>query len=299
MDWRSVKFDWNHVKAFLVTAEEGSLSAAARALGTTQPTLGRQVSALEEELGVVLFERTAGGIELTPNGLNLLELARGMGDAASHFSLVASGQCNEIEGNVCITATDIFSAFVLPPILKKLRLKEPGITIEVIASNDNTDLKRREADIAIRGHQPNQSELIAKKLSDIRAHLYAAPSYLDQLGCPDFPEAFNNADFIGFQNNDRFIEVLGKYGFDLTNKNFPVTTENHIVYWELVKSGAGIGIMPEGIGSQESLVEEILPKLDPILSEVWIVAHREVKTNRRIRFVFDFLVQELSNQFVA
>ena len=82
MDWRSVRFDWNRARAFLVTAEEGSLSAAARALGMAQPTLGRQVEALQDELGVVLFERTGRGLELTPSGLELLEHVRTMGEAA-------------------------------------------------------------------------------------------------------------------------------------------------------------------------------------------------------------------------
>src|SRR3954469_2836595 len=97
MDWRSVKFDWNRARAFLVTAEEGSLSAAARALGMAQPTLGRQVSALEEELGVVLFERIGRGLTLTAGGLDLLDHVRTMGEAANRVSLTASGQSQTIE----------------------------------------------------------------------------------------------------------------------------------------------------------------------------------------------------------
>ncbi len=100
MDWRAVKFDWNRARAFLVTAEEGSLSAAARALGLAQPTLGRQVDALEEELGVVLFERVGRGLTLTPSGLELLEHVRGMGEAATRVSLAAAGQSESIEGKV-------------------------------------------------------------------------------------------------------------------------------------------------------------------------------------------------------
>ena len=201
---------------------------------------------------------------------------------------------NDIEGHVCITATDIVAALVLPPILHKLRLKEPGIHIEVITSNEATDLKRREADIALRGHRPTQPVLITKKLSDLKVNLYASPSYLKHLGNPKSPEEFSTADFIGFNNNDRLIETLSQYGFPLTSNNFPITTENHIVFWELVKTGAGIGIMPERIGETEPLVTKVLPALKPFLSEIWLVAHREVKTNRRIRFVFDFLAKEFS-----
>ena len=294
MDWRSVKFDWNRARAFLVTAEEGSLSAAARALDMTQPTLGRQVTALEQELGVALFERGGRGLNLTPSGLELVEHVRAMGNAASRLSLTASGQSNSIEGNICITATEVMAVFVLPPIVQKLRRMEPGIDVELIASNSASDLKRREADIAIRGFRPTQPDLIAKKLGDVVAHLYAATSYLHQLGNPTSPDGLNKADFIAFDNTDGLISMLNERGFKLTPRNFPVMTENRIVQWELVKHGVGIGVMPEVFGDAEPLVDRALPSLEPLTAAMWLVAHRELKTNRRVRMVFDFLASELS-----
>lgn len=294
MDWRSVNFDWNRARAFLVTAEEGSLSAAARALGMTQPTLGRQVSALEQELGVALFERAGRGLELTPSGLDLLEHVRGMGDAANRLSLSASGQSTSIEGSVCITATEVMAGFTLPPIIKKLRMMEPGIEVELIASNSTSDLKRREADIALRAFRPTQPDLIAKKISDIRAFLYAAPAYLQQLGNPASPADFNDADFLGFDRSDRLMDAYNELGFSLTRRNFPVATEHHLVQWEMVKHGVGIGIMPEHVGDVEPAVVRALPDFEPYIGEVWLVAHRELKTSRRIRMVFDFLAAELS-----
>jgi len=155
MDWRAVKFDWNRARAFLVTAEEGSLSAAARALGMAQPTLGRQVDALEAELDVVLFERVGRGLELTPSGLELLEHVRSMGEAANRVSLTAAGQSQSIEGTICIAASETYAAILLPPILVKLRRLEPGIHIEIVASSKPSDLRRREADIAIRNFAPS------------------------------------------------------------------------------------------------------------------------------------------------
>jgi DNA-binding transcriptional LysR family regulator len=294
MDWRSIQFDWNRARAFLVTAEEGSLSAAARALGMTQPTLGRQVSALERELGVALFERGGRGLELTPSGLDLVEHVRAMGDAASRFSLSASGQSDSIEGEICISATEVMAAFVLPPIVAKLRRVAPGIRVELVASNDESDLKRREADIALRGFRPTQPDLISKKLGDVAAHLYAARSYLEQLGHPRSPADFSHADFISFDRTDRLVSMLNAIGFELKPENFPVTTGSRVVQWELVKRGVGIGIMPERIGDAEPLVERVLPDLQPLRGEIWLVAHRELRTNRRVRTVFDFLAAELS-----
>lgn len=293
MDWRSIKFDWNRARAFLVTAEEGSLSAAARALDMTQPTLGRQVATLEQELGVALFERSGRGLELTPSGLDLVEHVRAMGDAASSLSLTASGQSNSIEGNICISATETGAVFMLPPIIQKLRRMQPGINVEIIASNNTSNLTRREADIAIRGFRPTQPSLIAKRLSDVNAHLYAAESYLQRLGHPSSPNDLNDADFIGFDNTDRLMKLLNGRGFELTPLNFPVMTENRLVQWELVKHGVGIGIMPEYIGNAEPLVTQVLPDLEPLTAPLWLVVHRELNTNRRVRMVFDLLASEL------
>jgi len=293
MDWRSIKFDWNRARAFLVTAEEGSLSAAARALGMTQPTLGRQVTALEQELGVALFERVGLGLILTPSGLELVEHVRAMGEAASLLSLTAGGQSQNIEGNVCITVSEVYAVFILPPIIAKLRKMEPKIHIEIIATNTSSDLRRREADIAIRNFRPTQPELIAKKIKDVSARLYATPEYLNQIGNPKTPEDLNQADFINFDSTGMLIDGLNALGLSLTKKNFPMLTENYIAHWELVKQGLGIGIMPEEIGDAEALVVQALPTLKPIEFPIWLTAHRELNTSRRIRMVFDLLAKEL------
>jgi DNA-binding transcriptional LysR family regulator len=185
MDWRSVKFDWNRARAFLVTAEEGSLSAAARALGMTQPTLSRQVDALEDELRLVLFERVGRGLNLTPSGLELLEHVRGMGEAASRVSRAASGQSQSIEGSISIGASEAYSGFLLPPIIGKLRHEFPGISVEIVASNTSSDLLRREVDIAIRNFASSQPDLSTKKIRDDEAYFYAAHSYRAKMVIPD------------------------------------------------------------------------------------------------------------------
>ena len=293
MDWRSIKFDWNRARAFLVTVEEGSLSAAARALNISQPTLGRQVTALEQELGVALFERGGRGLEPTPSGLMLLEHVRGMGEAASRLSLAASGRAQAIEGTVSISATEGAAAYSLPPILAKLRQAEPGIRIDVVATDSTSDLKRREADIAVRAFRPDQPDLIAKKLGDSVAHLYAAPSYLARIGNPTTPEGLNDAEFVFMENADRYIEGLRAKGVTISRDNIRITTESFIVQWEFVKCGAGIGIMAANVGENEPAVQRAVPGIEPFEWETWLVAHRELKTSRRVRLVFDYLASEL------
>jgi len=297
MDWRSTKFDWNRARAFLVTAEEGSLAAAARSLGMAQPTLGRQVTALEREIGVDLFTRRGRGLELTPNGIKLLAHVRLMGEAASRFSLSASGKSEFIEGNVCITASELLSAFVLPPMIQTLRDMEPGIEIEINATNEERDLNRREADIAIRNFRPTQPELITRKLGSVRGHLYAAKSYLQQLGNPQSMAELNKASYIDIEKPGRLLALLNAQGFNLSQQNFPVISNSHIVQWELVKLGAAITATVEDIGDNEPLVERlVIPGLSPIEMDLWIVTHNELRTSRRIRRVFDFLVSEFSRR---
>ena len=296
MDWRAIKFDWNRARAFLVTAEEGSLAAAARALDMTQPTLGRQVAALEQEIGVDLFNRRGRGLELTPNGMKLVEHVRAMGEAANRFSLSATGKSEIIEGNICITTTELLATFILPSMVKKLRQLEPGIEIEIISTNEQSNLNRREADIAIRSFRTTQQNLIVKKLYDVTVHLYAATTYLQQLGNPSSISELSNANFIDVEKSGLLLSLLNARGFNLSPDNFPVVTKNHIVQWELVKQGIGIcGTLAE-IGDNEPLVERVVvPDLDPITVELWLAVHKELRTNRRVRRVFDFLVSEFAN----
>ena len=294
MDWRAVRFDWNRARAFLVTAEEGSLSAAARALGMAQPTLGRQVDALEKELGVILFERVGRGLTLTPGGLELLDHVRAMGEAANRMSLTSAGQSQSVEGKVVIAASEIYAAFLLPPILAKLRKAQPGIEIEIVVSTKASDLLRREADIAIRNFRPSEPDLVARKIRDVPARLYAAPAYLESLNNPQLPYDLRKADFISIDRSGMFLKGLNAMGFNLTERNFPIVTENYLVMWELVKHGLGIGILDGLIGDAEPKVTRVLPDLAPLMFPIWLVAHRELNTSRRIRLVFDLLAKELA-----
>lgn len=293
MDWKGVNFDWNHARAFLVTAQEGSLSAGARALALTQPTLGRQVAALEKELGVALFERHGRGLSLTPTGLKLVEHVKLMSEAANMFSLAASGQSDLIEGNVVISASETTAAFSLPKILLPFRQQYPGINLEIIASNATSDLRRREADIAIRGFRPLQPDLIVKRLTDIEAGFYATPEYISSLGESFGLMNLNHACFLGFDHGDEMINALNERKVPVTEGNFSIICENHLVQWEMVKSGFGIGVIPATIGDNEPLVQRVLLDMETIVGELWLVAHRELRSSRRIRVVFDFLSEAL------
>ena len=294
MNWQSVSFDWNQARAFLATVEAGSLSAAARALRVTQPTLSRQVAALEADLGVTLFERAGRSLSLSASGIQLLEHFRGMGEAAAQISLAASGQAQAIEGLVTITASDAVSAYWLPAVLKRLRAMEPGIEVEVLASNDVRDLRQREADIAIRHVRPDQPELIARLVRETSAHLYASTAYLDEHGRPDCAADLSDSAFIGFAPVERLLQGLTAMGLPLTRRNFPIVTDNSAVVLETVKQGLGIAIMPKEFAAIVPGIECVLPEFRFPLP-FWLVTHRELLTSRRIRVVFDLLAEALSS----
>lgn len=293
MNWQAIRFDWNQARAFLAAAEEGSLSAAARALGLTQPTVGRQVAALEAELGVSLFERSGRSLSLTTSGTELLEHFRDMGEAAGRISLAASGQSQAVDGQVRITTTDMVGTYILPEMLTRLRDVAPGIEIEIVASNEVRDLHRREADIAIRHLRPEQPDLIARFVGEATAHLYASKEYLDRHGRPKSASEASAADFVGGEQPERYIPGLNALGLSLTPENFKFTTTSGTVMVELVRRGLGISPLPKQVAALLPSLECVLPELPPIPVPVWLVTHRELHTSRRIRIVYDLLAEAL------
>lgn len=291
MEWKRSAFEWNQARAFLVTAEEGSLSAAARALGLTQPTLSRQVAGLEEALGVTLFERTSRALLLTQSGVELLAHFRTMGDAANTISVAATGQSEAVTGHVLISATDMMATYFLPPVLKKLRKTAPDLQIEIVASNEVSDLRRREADIAIRHGRPTDEALFAKRLRDTTAHLFASKQYLDEVGRPKSLGDLSRFTFVGFDQPELRLGLMASRGVNLTTANFNFSTSSATLMLELVRQGFGIGMLPVEIGAAYPELENPCLAFEPLSIETWLVAHRELKTNLRIRVVFDLLAE--------
>lgn len=294
MNWKSVCFDWNRTRAFLVTAEEGTLSAAANALNMTQPTLSRQVASLEQEIGVRLFERAGHRLELTSSGMELLQLARKMGDAASDFSLMANGQSQQLEGTVVISVCELDAVYRLPRIIAKLREEEPGITIEVVVSNKVSDLNRRDADIAIRSFCPTQPDLIARKLGEETVWLYGTEEYLQPYNDINSLEDIHNIQLIGFSDSSKMVDQLNQQGWNLSLNNVKLSTDYQMMQIKLCKENLGLIYLTQDVGDQEQHLVRAFEQFGPaICLPVWAVCHQELRTNRRIRRVFDFVSDEL------
>jgi len=293
MNWQAISFDWNQVRAFLATAEEGSFSAAARVLDTTQPTISRQISALEASLSTILVERSVKGQYLTQAGQELLTHVRSMGEAATLISMTADRQSQEVVGDVALTATDLMSAAILPGILSPLREMAPGIAISIHQSDDVQNLMKREADIAIRHARPHEPELIARHVGDLRSNLYAASAYLDREGRPRSLRDVADLSFVGIPDPERLIAAMQNIGVPLRAENFAIQPHSNIVTWEMVKAGLGVSMMPEVLGELEKRVEKVLEEVPSLEFPIWLVTHRELQTSPRIRTVFDFLANQL------
>ena len=286
--------DWNQLKAFLKTAETGSLSAAARKLGLTQPTLSRQVAAIEQRMGVTLFERVGKTMALTPTGLDLLEHARTMGAAAEALRLVASGRSQAVGGVVSVSATYGMAAHFLAPLVRQLREKEPTISIEVIASDSLSDLLRREADIAVRHVKPDQPDLIARLVREATAHFYASEDWVRIHGHPRRAEEAAHLPFVGADRSGHFLGFLRQQGLPLSEANFSCYADHSIAQWSLVRHGMGIGAMADEIARDTPGIVRVLDDVPPVRFPIWLVSHRELRTSRPIRVVFDALAQGLA-----
>jgi DNA-binding transcriptional LysR family regulator len=286
--------DWNQLRAFLETAETGSLSAAARKLGLTQPTLSRQVAAIERSLGVTLFERVGKAVVLTGSGLALLEHARTMGAAAEELRTAATGQSQAVDGVVCVSATEAVAAHLLPPLLLRLREQAPGIVIELVSSDANSDLRRREADIAVRNVQPTQPELIGRLVREATAGYYASRGWVARHGHPRSARDAAGLGFVGFDRSGRYLQFLQQQGLPVQATSFTCHAENTQAHCALVRAGLGIGPLMDDMARGMPELVRVLDELPPVRFPIWLVTHRELRTARRIRLVFDLLAQALA-----
>ena len=284
--------DWSLVQAFLAVAETGSLSAAARQLGASQPTLGRQIKQMESQLSADLFTRQPRGFVLTETGSALVAPAKQMRAAMQQIALTAAGQQEALKGTVRITASVVLSASHLPPIIAKIRQQEPDIAIEVAPSDDTRNLLFREADIAIRMYRPTQLDLIAQHIGDIGLGVFAAKDYVARRGLPTF-ETMMDHDFVGYDANSAIIDGFNDNGFPITRDFFKTRCDDQHAYWEMVCAGCGIGFSQHSIGAADPRVQEIDLGFPLQSLPMWLTAHEAMRQTPRIRRVWDLLAAGL------
>jgi DNA-binding transcriptional LysR family regulator len=286
-------FDWSLVRSFLAVLEQGSLLAAARQLQSSQPTIGRHVTELESQLGLVLFERTGRGLLPTEAALRLAESARAMQLGADALARSVVGADHAVSGTVRITASQPVSCYVLPPLLAQMRLSLPDVQVEVVASNAVSNLLRREADVAVRMVQPEQATVIARRVGKVALRACAHQVYLRRRGMPRQPADLLEHHLIGGDRNDETLKGFAAAGIPVTREHFAFRTDDLIVVWEAVRAGLGIGFVSEHQIRTDPAVMPLLPKLKIQPLPVWLAVHKEIRTSKRIRAVYDFLADAL------
>ena len=293
-------FDWRLVRSFLAVLDQGSLLAAARALNVSQPTLGRHITELESQLASVLFERTGRGLVPTRTALQLAEAARQMQNGALQLSRTLAGAQSQAGGTVRITASVPVAVQLLPPILLKLRLALPDIQIELVSSNQVSNLLRREADIAIRMVRPDQTSLVARKLGETAVGAYAHRDYLARRGVPTLPAELLQHELVGSDTDPAIRQGFEAMGFPVPREAFALRSDDLLVQWQAVRAGLGIGFLADYQARLDPAVRPVLAgqlQIPPL--PMWLAVHREIRISRHIRAVFDFLATALPAALAA
>ncbi|MCH9048997.1 MAG: LysR family transcriptional regulator [Proteobacteria bacterium] len=285
--------DWRALQDVVTVAETGSLSAAARRLNISQPTVGRRIEQLEQALGAVLFNRTAQGLSLTKVGESILNHAKQMEEEALAIERAATGANQQLQGNVRVSLIEDLGVQWLPQKLSKFHVQFPHLSIEVNIDNRNVDLLRREADIAVRLARPEQPDLICRKVGMLFFGLYASQSYLDEHGVPKQRADLKNHYHVGFDEQMGRSSMIKKLEALFNQDNIRHRSNSHLEIVEATRAGLGCGVLCCLTGDPHSDLHRVLIKEINYGREIWLVTHAEINSSARIRTVFDFLVKAL------
>lgn len=287
------RIDWNLLRSFTAVAEAGSLSAAARALSLSQPTLGRHVAELEAQLGLSLFRRHPRGLALTERGAALYDAARGIGDQVDAIARAAVGLDERIEGTVRVSASEVVAHFVLPGRLVELRRRHPGIALEIVADDRPANLLGRDADIAVRMFRPEQQELVAKRVGEAPVGLYASTSYVAEHGDPqDFAGVFA-LTVLGLDQDGEHLRATRTLGLTVRREDFTIRSDAQGFHIHAAEAGLGVAAIQTAIAERRGGLVRLLPDLTIARMPVWVVAHADVQRSPRVRAAFDVLAEGL------
>ncbi len=285
---------WEWYRSFLQVLESGSLSAAARALGLTQPTVGRHIAGLEAALGLGLFTRSPEGLAPTDAALELQPYARDLAATAAALRRAASGHGAGVHGTVRITASEVVGVEVLPPILARLRTAHPRLAIELALSNQADDLLRREADIAVRMFTPTQGALIARKVGTIELGLHAHTDYLTRCGTPASLKELAHHTLIGYDQETAYIRKMGEKLHGLGRDHFSLRASSDLAQLAAIRAGFGLGICQAPLAARDPRLVRVLQRQLSLSLDTWVVMHENLRASPRCVAVFDALVADLA-----
>lgn len=282
-------FDWSLMHSFLAVMEHGSLGRAARALHSTQPTLGRRVRQLEEQLGVPLFERRGQAVVPAPLARQLAEAGQGMQEAAAAMRQLLAAHTAHAAGTLRLSASRMVSCHLLPPILARMQAQPGAPAVELVATDEISNLVQREADIAVRLLRPEQQTVVARRLGTIRFGLYGSPAYLARRGVPQRPADLSGHALIGFDSDAVMVRGMHRMGLKMERSAFSFRSDDRIVHWAAIRAGAGLGVLPTYLARDDALLQRVLPELPITPAPVWLAVHRDLRRSAHIKQAYDYL----------
>ncbi|MEJ6396143.1 LysR family transcriptional regulator [Gymnodinialimonas sp. 2305UL16-5] len=288
---RRTEAEWDDQRAFLAVIEEGSLSAAARRLAISQPTVRTRISALEHALGTALFVRSVNGMAPTQQALALAGHVRAMQRASEAMVRAASSPPNGVGGVVRLSVSEFVGIEVLPPMLAALRAHHPGLRVELILSNTSANLLEQEVDIALRMTDPRQQALVAQKIATIPLGLFAHRDYLERRGVPKSVDDLAHHDIIGPDRSKADLDLAAQVLPSVSPQDFVLRTDSHPAQFAAVRAGLGIAAVQIPVARQNQALRQVLPSLQVDAMDTWLVTHEDLRNVPRVRVVMDHLAR--------
>jgi len=285
---------WELYRTFLAVLREGSLSGAARLLGITQPTAGRHLDALEASMNMALFIRTQHGLSPTREALVLRPYAEAMESAGAALLRTAAREQDGVRGTVRITASQVISVEVLPPILAALRAQYREMAIELVASDKMEDLLQRDADIAVRMARPSQAALVARRVGDVVLGCFAHRDYLARRGTPQAPDELVQFDLIGIDQENAFTRSVQAELPFLKREAFALRSDDSLVSLAAIRAGFGIGICQIGLARRDANLVQLFQQQVRYRLDTWIAMHEDLRQTPVCKLAYAALVEGMS-----
>ncbi len=282
--------DWDNVRFFLAAARAGSLNAAARNVGASQPTMSRRIAELERNVGAALFDRHRDGLSLTEVGRGIMERALALEEAALALDRKILAHSNGIAGPVRVTATEGIGSLWLTPRLRAIADQHRELQLEILLDNAAVNLLRREADIALRLSRPSTPDLIARKVGELSFGLFASQGYCAQYGEPKSLGELSRHSLVDVALRQNAPDQAWHRVLD-GEPRIALTTNSTVAQLAAVRAGYGITLMPRYVSGYYDDLVAILPEANWRRSELWLVAHTDLRTTSRIRLVFDAIAE--------
>ncbi|MFT4708202.1 MAG: DNA-binding transcriptional LysR family regulator [Ascidiaceihabitans sp.] len=291
-----MNIDWSLLRTFLTVEQAGTVTKAATQLACSQPTVSRQLKELETQTGLTLFDRRGYRLVLTDAGVSILEFAQNMAHQADHLALAIAGKETAVTGTIRISTSEVIAYHFLPLVLVGLQEEYPEIDVEIVVENSVANLSSREADIAIRLFRPDKLGLVRTKIGALEIGAFASKSYLKLHGVPHTLDDLVHHNLLGYDQSTEILDGFRMHIPTVDSSLFSVRCDNHLVYWNMIRAGNGIGFCSTLMASQDKMLTRVLPDLKPDGNDVWLATHEALQKTPRVRAVWEFLSSQLTKR---